>query len=349
MKEGRFGEALGLIDQVNRLCELLREDRLLISNLTNQVEIAIDTLGDCALAAQANQRAEDVARKHGFARELAGCEAHWGQIELLQGHTANARQRLETALAALKSEDWAPGVVWIWTLIVETELAAGRPEVALRALCAAEGIPCSMGSDLAPLIDCQRIAVALSLGRVSEALENADRAMKHLNPEMPSVFAIPYRRYQALLISGRREEAVQSLERSIHMLECVLGSLSPEQQAHSRDAVPLHREILAAWADLQPRQVRLRLPRRPGCQGPSLVEEVTLTTWLPQDREIADKVARRRHQLQRILGEAERQGAAPSQTHLARLLDVSLRTVAQDMAALAGKRDQPDAIDPKIA
>ena len=45
-------------------------------------------------------------------------------------------------------------------------------------------------------------------------------------------------------------------------------------------------------------------------------------------------MARRRHRLQRLLTEAEAQGAAPTVDDLARALGVSRATVKRDLAAL---------------
>jgi len=60
----------------------------------------------------------------------------------------------------------------------------------------------------------------------------------------------------------------------------------------------------------------------------------------PEDEEIAAKGARRQHRLQRLVQEAQDQGASPTVDDLAGVLDVSRATIKRDLAALrrAGHR-----------
>jgi hypothetical protein len=102
--------------------------------------------------------------------------------------------------------------------------------------------------------------------------------------------------------------------------------------------VPLHREILSTWENLQPRQVVVSLP---GSDGSSQVA-FTWTVWQAEDRAIPDKVARRRHQLERLLAEAGQAGGAPTHRHLAEALGVSERTIALDLAVLRRKAPNRD-------
>ena len=62
---------------------------------------------------------------------------------------------------------------------------------------------------------------------------------------------------------------------------------------------------------------------------------VQWTVSAPEDDTIGDKAARRRYQLKRLLKEAERQNAAPTDDDLAKILGVSRRTILRDMQVLA--------------
>jgi DeoR/GlpR family transcriptional regulator of sugar metabolism len=59
------------------------------------------------------------------------------------------------------------------------------------------------------------------------------------------------------------------------------------------------------------------------------------TVNAPEDEGIAHKSERRRYRLQRLLAEAARQGAAPTDDDLAEALAVSRRTILRDIELLA--------------
>ncbi len=102
------------------------------------------------------------------------------------------------------------------------------------------------------------------------------------------------------------------------------------------------REIVAAYRELgtglQKDQLAVRLPRRGVPTGrPVLEDEYVSATWTvdsPEDKSIANKVARRQYRLARLLREAEEQDAAPTVDDLAGALEVSPGTVKRDLSAL---------------
>jgi hypothetical protein len=128
-------------------------------------------------------------------------------------------------------------------------------------------------------------------------------------------------------------------------VEGLIASLPPHLQRAARECVPVHQEILLAWESLQPQQVRLALPHsaaEAGDSSPASQEIlVSWTVWLPEDEAFQGKVERRRHQLKRLLEEARDQGASPAYKHLAQALGVSVRTIAEDMAALREPDSSP--------
>jgi DNA-binding SARP family transcriptional activator/tetratricopeptide (TPR) repeat protein len=89
---------------------------------------------------------------------------------------------------------------------------------------------------------------------------------------------------------------------------------------------------------LLPGQIRRRLPRAEAPTGRPLRGdewvEVTWTVAAPEDDEVPGKVARRHHQLLRLLREAAAQGAAPTVPDLTAALGVGTRTIERDLAAL---------------
>jgi hypothetical protein len=114
--------------------------------------------------------------------------------------------------------------------------------------------------------------------------------------------------------------------------------------------VAFHREIMDIHLERQsPRpgsqtdhrggqRITVSLPQTDAPLGRPLRDDeyisVTWTVAVPQDEAIASKVARRRHRILRLLNEAQAQGAAPTLDHLAKVLDVSRRTIERDLAHL---------------
>ncbi|RPI84547.1 MAG: hypothetical protein EHM41_13125 [Chloroflexi bacterium] len=174
--------------------------------------------------------------------------------------------------------------------------------------------------------------------------------MNSLNPGRHIHYVFSYRHYQALSACGRKTEALQVLAETVRGLNLLTDSLRTEKQRTDFDQIrtvmsgtkclPLQNEILIAWESLQPIFKIISLPRRHGRKpvltvtnsepGSSEVQ-VRWTVWIPEDEELSNKVERRRHQLRRLLEEAEQYGAAPTQKHLAEALGVSQRTIAQDL------------------
>jgi hypothetical protein len=173
-------------------------------------------------------------------------------------------------------------------------------------------------------------------------LEDADRlsaeAVQGLTPLMDWPWVIHFARYQVLDALGRREEAASALEAAHQALDQMLGLLTPEHRLMSSQRVPEHRLILETWQAAQPRRIVVRLPRAGAPLGRPLREgewvEVTWTVAAPEDENIPGKVDRRQRRVLRLLEEARAQGAAPSTENLAQALDVSLRTMVNDLTAL---------------
>jgi tetratricopeptide (TPR) repeat protein len=111
------------------------------------------------------------------------------------------------------------------------------------------------------------------------------------------------------------------------------------------ERVPLNHAIVIAHDKLAgvPRMISVSLARNDVPLGRSLRENEFVTVqWTlnaPEDEAIPDKSARRHHRLKRLLQEAEKQDAAPTDDDLARALGVSRRTILRDMQQLT--RDNP--------
>jgi DNA-binding SARP family transcriptional activator/tetratricopeptide (TPR) repeat protein len=106
------------------------------------------------------------------------------------------------------------------------------------------------------------------------------------------------------------------------------------------ERVPLNRAIMAEVAERASASsvVVVRLARTDAPLGRRLRDEefvdVSWTVYAPDDEVVTGRAARRRHRLLRLLDEAARNGAAPTDDDLAEALGVSRRTVIRDMAVI---------------
>jgi tetratricopeptide (TPR) repeat protein len=111
--------------------------------------------------------------------------------------------------------------------------------------------------------------------------------------------------------------------------------------------VPLNNKILAAFDALSSRQrvVEVSLARSDAPLGRALeAGERVAVKWTvdaPEDEAIPGKAGRRRHRLARLLQEAERQGAAPTDDDLALALGVNRRTILRDLQVLEDRLPTP--------
>ena len=140
---------------------------------------------------------------------------------------------------------------------------------------------------------------------------------------------------------GRPEESDEVLDAARREIVRQASTIAdPEQRRRFFERVPLNRAIVAATEGRQgsPRMIVARLATATAPLGrtlrPDELVDVTWTLHAADDDAIADDVERRRHRLLRLLAEAARDGAAPTDDDLAAALGVSRRTIIRDMAAL---------------
>ncbi len=176
----------------------------------------------------------------------------------------------------------------------------------------------------------------LKQGDLTEAMQLSKAAIEGLGE---SVLEVCFYHYQIMCAAGEAQAARHAFKKSVDLIQERLR-VAPDEDCRDniRQGIPLHKEILAAWAAQGPRQITLRLPGRTAPGGRALREDewvqVTWTVSDPEDEEIAGAAARRQHCLQRLLQEAEAQGAAPTIADLANATASSQATVKRDLAAL---------------
>ena len=163
----------------------------------------------------------------------------------------------------------------------------------------------------------------------AQALETLSEAIDKITAGTERSFLTYYWYSKTLSALNRDEESVAAMQQTYQILQDTLENLSPEQKRLSWENVAEHREIITAWERLQPNKITVTMPKVGGG-----TVGVRWTVDAPEDGQVSGRVARRRHQLKRLLQEADEQGGAPTHQHLANALKTGLRTIERDMAAL---------------
>jgi DNA-binding SARP family transcriptional activator len=266
--------------------------------------------GEYEAAEEALGRADEITRDLGSSYLQATVHYRAGELCLARGDYGRAGQLFDQALREYEASGYA-----YYQTLMRSFLAATR-------YCQGDWAG----------------AVTLS----SQALAEMDS-----RPDSPLILEACLHHYQIMAAAGQAEAARAALERAYTQVQERRAALpDPAWQRGFVQDVPLHREIVAAREALQPRHLTVRLPRAEAPLGRALRDDeyvtVTWTVEAPDDAALPGKAARRRHQLLRLLAEAQGQGAAPRDEDLAEALGVGLRTLRRDIAALrAGGHDLP--------
>jgi tetratricopeptide (TPR) repeat protein len=191
--------------------------------------------------------------------------------------------------------------------------------------------------------------VALAQGRLAMALEPVEVMVAWMATEGIKDLEFPFVAYltiyHVLIAAGDTKRARRYLtEAHDALMERADKLEAPSIRDQFLENVAAHRQIVTAYRKVQTMsqgRCTVSLPQADAPLGrPLRQDEFVTVTWTvddPADEAVTGKVARRRHQILRLLREAQAQGAAPRDEDLAKVLDVSLSTLRRDMAAL---RDQ---------
>lgn len=317
----------------------LRDERRVHVVQLNIAQCLLGALGDYETArplaekALAYARCTDDAWVWGFAEIIAGWVAGYTQ------DLPTARTLLLAAVARLEAikTPWLIGVAYQILALIEEQM--GWRSAAQEHLTAAEKMTRQEGwQPSLVIIQAHQARMCLEAGELTEADRLSTEALHSWNATGAQPWLAPFVRSQVLLALGRTVEADPLLEQAHILLTQMLEALTPVHRQLSVQRVAIHRDILAAWQTQRRHCVTVRLPRNDAPTGrplqPEEYVEVQWTITAPADEAIPDKVNRRRQRLARLLNEAASQGARPTYSSLAQALAVSVRTIAQDLAAI---------------
>jgi tetratricopeptide (TPR) repeat protein len=187
--------------------------------------------------------------------------------------------------------------------------------------------------------------VALNQGDTAQAHDYIEELLEHLKMNTLHGAEEPFLVYLTccqVLQALQDPRAFDVLQSAHSLLQEEAAKIDDEELRCSfLENVKVHREIVAAYQERQGQQIAARLPRADAPTGrPLRDDEYVTVTWTvdaPGDKEIRRKPERRRHRIQRLLTEAQAQGAIPRDRDLAQALGVSLPTLRRDMATLRAK------------
>jgi DNA-binding transcriptional ArsR family regulator len=223
--------------------------------------------------------------------------------------------------------------------LARVAIDSGDLDEAMRQVQAAEAIAAELGmGDALVLLRGMRSRVLIEQGDPTGALLVAREASGQVHAGVDQAYLVPFWHYRAAAVAGAVDEAKLALERAHDLLDAALAGVSRDQRTRAINRVPEMAAISAAWNEMQPQRVEVRLPVATAPTGRPLRDDewvdVTWTLEEPADSALVGAVERRRHRLLRLLDEAADQGAAPTVDDLADALGVGQATVRRDLGAL---------------
>lgn len=308
--------------------------------------LAACALGDFETARRLISAAIDHFRSMADLDGVAVYMTSMGQVAEREGKLDEAAMHLETALALAQ----AHGAL-LYTALAQQDLGAVR----IRQDRNAEAVPLlerarelfQENGDLPSLWRSHALLglAVMNSGAHARAAELADEAWRDFQTRAPDGEDPQYglwALYQLLDGLGRRDDACRVLSAAYAMLQKQARILHDDTMRHRFfQRVPVNRDISATYFEMLGRASTrtVMLARKTAPLGRTLAREerveVVWTVAAPEDETIADKTARRRYRLRRLLAEADAQNAAPTDDELARALGVSRHTILRDMQVLA--------------
>ncbi len=330
-KIGELDRCIRTYEEVLALCPTLGMDRVEAIARVNLASNLVAFVGDTARARALLGWVLDYARQAGDRIALGHALSVLTAADLTDERWEAARCHMDRAKEILAAADEFFVLAQFCRARALWHVEQGDLDAAIReldeglALCRKHGM-----AALFPWILSMKGWIRAQQGAVEEALALAQEAMETLGQVDEMDYMMWYHQAVVLEAAGRTQEARQALAQAVERLEVTLAALSPEHRAMSRERVPEHRAILAAWARYRPERQIVTLPGRDG----TAAHTVEWTVRAPEDADLPEGPPRRRHRLRRLLAEAAEQGARPTVQALAQALGVSPRTIRRDLREL---------------
>lgn len=301
-------------------------------------------LGEYATAVSWYQQALTVSRQMDNPRSLAMTLHNLGEAHREQAAWEDALAYYKEGLALNRAKGFERGEANTLNGIGLAQLGLAQPAAARQSLEAALALWQGIGERFKQSETLAGLALAhLAEADLAAAEQQLVAAFKLL--EGPQVH--PYWRrwvhfaaYRVYTAVGDGETAVAHLRSAAQATNDIAHKLPANERDNYWARVLINQQIIQA-VQLHSEQQVIRLVKAGVPLGSALTDTdyktIRWTIAQPTDALISSPVARRRHILQRLLAEAEAQGAAPTDADLAQALGVSRRTILRDMEALAAE------------
>ena len=336
--EGRPYRALHYYQQALELFHSLQNPRAEIIARLNAASMRLDLFGSEEKTLQ--ELTNILSRAKEIVDPISQGQAHslLGKYYFYRGDFQRALHHISKGVDILQAHHQTWMVQQDLEAISMVFLDMGEPEHVLQTLARAETLQRELGMPAPDAMTMALRARAFELmGDRSQALQWAQQVSRKITPNTPQSHLVAHLCAQVFQAVGEVDLATTWRWQAWEWLQLLLAEMPSQERARSLEQSPFHRAIAEAVAQWR-RRVTMRLPRADAPTGRPLNDdewvEVTWTTSLPEDDRIPTKKARRRHRLQRLLREAQAQGAAPTIDHLAKALEVSRATIKRDLAAL---------------
>jgi DNA-binding SARP family transcriptional activator/tetratricopeptide (TPR) repeat protein len=341
---GAWDRLLALADEALAIKEALG-DRLGGAIVRQQQGLAAYALGDFERARSLLEEALQVCDAVGEQRTAGLTQNVLGLVAEAEENLAEARHFYEVALDIATAAGATTEAAYAQHDLGALYVQLNDPARALPLLEAARTTWTKQNNDLLRLKSEAYLALAhLALDQRDRAEALAQTgwlAFQQGIPQGEQPQAWLWTLHNLLNNLTRRQEAGQVLQTAYKELQRQAGAITQVEMRHSFfERVPLNRTIVAAYDRLtrRLRQITVTLARQDAPLGrtltPAEMVSISWTVNAPEDEGIANKSERRRYRLQRLLAEAARQGAAPTDGDLAGALGVSRRTILRDMEVL---------------
>lgn len=308
--------------------------------------LAALNLGDTPKAHRYIQQAEQEFTALGNHQSAVMARLVSGLVAENEEHDEEAERLYRSALVAAESAGWEVESAFAQHDLGALYLHTGRLTEAIPLLESAHATWTARGETLLRAKSEAMLGLALiEKDERARAEELAQNCLEYFQGDVPTgeqPQAWLWALYRLLIGLNQESAAVEVIQAGYEELQRQASAISdPNLRNRFFYHVPMNRAILRA-ADKHAnrrRVIEVSLAHVDAPLGRTLDKDefvkVLWTVDAPEDEAFTVKSERRQHQLTRLLQEAERQGAAPTDSDLAKALGVSRRTILRDMQNLA--------------
>ncbi len=262
-------------------------------------------------------------------------------VDRRHGRRRLARRRLNDLMSRADTEDDIYGEVEVRRVLAKLDMDAGDWRAATvhldRILQLADQYPLET---VLPNALANRAYACVKLDDLARAATLGSRAMELNTTDTEETHLTAWLCGTVLQSLGDDEGAAHQFRLAFELLTTSLVGVPPDLVERSWSSVQEHVQILEDYERRFVSTIEVQVPALDAPMGRPLHSdeyvEVTLTVTQPSDWTVEQMAKRRQTRIQRVIGEAERQGGSLRVADLAEILAVSERTIKRDIAGLRG-------------